>query len=109
MAQRSYEWTIELSHEHVREIDDALARAKANGVREIVELGPENFSLPTLGPTLEDMLPKFSTVPASRFVGVGAGPDRITILSGYFHRSIGLEVGGAGGGPGRVQQWVGAG
>jgi hypothetical protein len=55
MAQRSYEWTIELSHEHVREIDDALARAKANGVREIVELGPENFSLPTLGPTLEDM------------------------------------------------------
>ena len=54
-------------------------------------------------------LPKFSTVPASRFVGVGAGPDRITILSGYFHRSIGLEVGGAGGGPGRVQQWVGAG
>ena len=45
MAQRSYEWTIELSHEHVREIDDALARAKANGVREIVELGPENLSL----------------------------------------------------------------
>ena len=46
MQMRSGEWTIELSDDHIREIDAALALAQSRG-HEIVELSPENFPLET--------------------------------------------------------------
>ena len=54
MQMRSGEWTIELSDDHIREIDAALALVQSRG-HEIVELSPENFPLETLGPVLEQM------------------------------------------------------